>query len=81
MGKSCNPRRVPLYSTEFQLNDTRFGPDDVSLHCYIWTSDPALRNKQADLCVDCCAMKVIPAHLSVNATQEIWKCVGKASWK
>ena len=81
----CNPRQVPLANPRDDAADeSRFEPFEVSLHCYIWTSDVKLRSQRADLCSSCCINKVVnkifERVLPILAQRRILKFVSYGSW-
>ena len=41
------------------VDDSRIEQFDVSLHCYIWTSEVKLRSQRADLCSSCCINRIL----------------------
>ena len=76
MGYHCNPRDVPLASSEeihgdAVDDDNRFEQLKVSLHCYIWTGAAPFRDLRDDRCKNCCEKKILdrvferelPAHV------------------
>ena len=85
MGKLCDPSNAAMTMVPRSLNeDARFGFNDVSLHCYIWTSNDS-RTQRADLCVNCCRDVVLvpenPVHrLPVHVKRRILKFVSWGSW-
>ena len=91
MGMSCNPRgqQVTHYHKDSNGNplsryhndsDARFASGDVSLHCYIWTSDVKDRSQRADLCCECAANAILPSKLPTSAKRLIWQYVSWGSW-
>ena len=81
----CNPRQVPLASgLDDAVDERRFEQFEVSLHCYIWTSDVKLRSQRADLCVSCCTIKILNKifefELPILAQRRILQFVSWGSW-
>ena len=81
----CNPRQVPLATgLDDAADERRFEQFEVSLHCYIWTSEVKLRSKRADLCVSCCKNKILNKlfvrELPILAQRRILKFVSWGSW-
>ena len=75
MGMHCNPKQV--WDTSLGLEDERrFDQDEVSLHCYIWTSNND-RSERADLCVFCCESQLLPSTFPAHIKRRILKFV---SW-
>ena len=96
----CNPRHVERFRTENEKEmdldkltdpDQRFGPHEVSLHCYIWTSMIKKRHDRSDLCKDCCENVILTAKsfgvkentdrvMPVRAKRKILQYVEWGSW-
>ena len=85
MGMHCNPRQVPL-ATGFDdaKDESRFDPFEVSLHCYIWTSEVKLRSKRADLCLTCCINmilnRIFANVLPILVQRTVLRYVSWGSW-
>ena len=86
MGLHCNPRQVPFASPKDTV-DNRFEQFEVSLHCYIWTSEAPDRSLRADLCIKCCEEKILKTSSEINATElpahvkrRILKFISWGSW-
>ena len=85
MGSLCNPRQVPLASGLHDDDDeNRFEAYEVSLHCYIWTSEVKVSTKRADLCINCCIDKILnkcfARELPILVQRRILQYVSWGSW-
>ena len=85
MGSLCNPRQVPLASGLHDDDDeNRFEAYEVSLHCYIWTSEVKVSTKRADLCINCCIDKILnkffARELPILVQRRVLQYVSWGSW-
>ena len=85
MGSLCNPRQVPLAKgLDDDEDESRFEQFEVSLHCYIWTSEVKLRSQRADLCSSCCIDEILnkffARELPILAQRRILQYVSWGSW-
>ena len=83
MGSACNPRQVPhATGRDLLLDDSRYEQFEVSLHCYIWTSEVKFRDLRADLCCNCVSNKVLKweRELPAHVKRKILQFVSYASW-
>ena len=88
MGMHCNPRKLALARTPFgseesdieEENLRRYLDHEVTLHCYIWTSDAKDIKKRADLCAICCSNRLLPPAFPTGVKRKIWEFVSWGSW-
>ena len=80
MGSGCNPRQVPYATGNLLLDDSRYEQFDVSLHCYIWTSEVKNVDLRADLCCNCVSNKVLKRVDPVHVKRKILQFMSWASW-
>ena len=71
MGSACNPRQVRSATGDLLLDDSRYEQFDVSLHCYIWTSEVKNVDLRADLCCNCVSNKVLKSVDPVHVRRKI----------
>ena len=84
MGEYCKKPNHVLASGWVD-NDPRFNAEDISLHCYIWTSNDD-SSRRADLCSWCCEHVILgrpsinDVELPINLKRDILKMVSWGSW-
>ena len=85
MGYHCE-KANHVHAREWLEVDSRFETNEVSLHCYIWTSEERSRERRADLCKWCCEHRILgrgdrkDTEIPVESKRYILKLIGWGSW-